>query len=217
MRFLLLAGLLALGACGRESAIQPSAPSVKPAVPPANAPVLTASDVEGWQTNPVAYARLGSTAPNFKVKKLGGGDVTQDSLRGRWTILAFWGLWSDDSLADAKYIHALNSAADQDPDLDFLSVHIPPGPGRAAESFGSFKSIEAWFATQQGASWPTLIDADGKMAEAFRIEEAPVYLLVGPDLTIEGFRGELSETPDDGIKSVIRGVAQIKKQIADPT
>ena len=44
----------------------------------------------------------------------------------------------------------------------------------------------------------------------------PAYILVGPDLTIEGYRGALSATPDDGIKSVIRGVAEIRKQVAAP-
>jgi hypothetical protein len=39
---------------------------------------------------------------------------------------------------------------------------------------------------------------------------------VGPDLNIEAYRGPLSATPDDGIKSVIRGVAEVRKQIAAP-
>jgi hypothetical protein len=48
------------------------------------------------------------------------------------------------------------------------------------------------------------------------VTSAPVYLLIGPDLTIEGYRGQLASTPDDGIKSVIKGYAEIRKQIASP-
>jgi hypothetical protein len=176
--------------------------------------VPDASNVPGWHTDKTAYARMGTTAPAFKAKALDGKEVSQASLRDHWTILAFWGLWSDDSKADAKYIRALNSAADQDPNLDFLSVNIPQIGATAAPTDPG--SVEAWLA-HEGGPWPTLIDTDGKVAEAFRVEEAPFYLLVGPDLTIEAYRGDLSETPDEGIKSVIRGVAQIKKQISDPT
>ena len=52
---------------------------------------------------------------------------------------------------------------------------------------------------------------------ALAIGVLATYLLVGPDLTIEAWRGPLAETPDNGIKDVIRGVAKIRKQIANPT
>jgi hypothetical protein len=158
---------------------------------------------------------LGQTAPAFTAALNDGGEVTHEDLRGRWTILAFWGLWSDDSLADARYIAALVSAAGQDPELNVLTVHTPPGPGRGAEALGAFLSLDTWFA-DQGPPWPTAMDADGGIAVAYRVTEAPLYLLVGPDLTIEGWRGDLSATPEDGIKSVIRGVAEIRREIAAP-
>jgi hypothetical protein len=65
------------------------------------------------------------------------------------------------------------------------------------------------------ADWPTIAD-EGTLAPELRIETMPSYLLIGPDLTIEGYRGALSETPDNGIKSVIQGVAEIRKQVAAP-
>jgi hypothetical protein len=96
--------------------------------------------------------------------------------------------------AEAPYAAAIVSAADQDPDLDVLwALTTPTAPGGAAPAI------------------------DGvELAKALRIESTPAYLLIGPDLTIEGHRGPLSTTPDDGIKSVIRGVAEIRKQIASP-
>lgn len=212
MRTMIFAALLALAACQKEPA--PTAALQAPSAAPASTPAHHAG-VQGWESDPTGYARLGSLAPDFKAKALGGGDVTQENLRGRWTILAFWGVWSEDSIADVKYIRALNTAADQDPDLDFLSVHVPPGPGRGSEAFGASPSLDVWF-KENGGAWPTVIDADGRIAEAFRIENPPIYLLVGPDLTIEAYRNDLSATPEDGIKPVMRGVAEIKKQIAAP-
>jgi hypothetical protein len=167
-----------------------------------------------WQTDEASYPQIGKTAPAFSTT-IDGAPVTQDVLRDRWTILAFWGLWSDDSIADARYMQALNSAAAADPDLEFLTIHIPPGPDRAEDPLGGFPSLKTWF-DDQGGAWPTAIDEDGSIARAFGVNSPPVYLLIGPDLTIEGYRTELSATPDDGIKAVIRGVAEIRKQIAAP-
>ncbi len=216
MRVALIAGLALLAACQREAtSTQPSAPLPKPNGEIAITAAPATADVEGWHTDVTGYARMSTTAPAFKLKTLEGKDVSQDTLREHWTILAFWGVWSDDSKADAKYIRALSSAVDQDPNLDLLTVHIPQIGGTGTTSADA-KTVQDWFA-KNGGAWPTAVDVDGKAAAAFRVDEAPFYLLVGPDLTIEGYRGDLSETPDDGIKSVIRGVAEIKKQIADPT
>lgn len=209
----LLAALLAAAACQR----QPSVPATTPA-PTARAaptPAPDATPAPAWQTDKSAYLLLSTTAPNFSADLNGGGSVTQENLKGHWTILAFWGLWSDDSLADAKYIRALVSAASQDPDLDILTIHTPPGPGRASEALGSFLSLDSWF-KDQGGSWPTAMDRDGKIAEAFKITSAPVYLLIGPDLTIEGYRTDLNAAPDEGIKSVIKGYAEIRKHTLAP-
>lgn len=208
-----LAVLVLAAACQREEP-KPVAPAPT-AAPAQTAETPTAKTNEGWETDAAAYPLLGQTAPKFSAKLNGGGEVSEAQLRNHWTILAFWGLWSDDSIADGRYIQALVSAANADPDLDFLSIHIPPALGKGEQALGAFKSLDEWFKAQ-GGKWPTAIDETGKIADDFRITNAPVYLLVGPDLTIEGWRSALSATPDDGIKSVIRGVAAIKKQIAAP-
>jgi hypothetical protein len=70
-------------------------------------------------------------------------------------------------------------------------------------------------ASSAAPSWPHVTD-DGTIARALSISTTPAYLLIGPDLTIEAYRGALTATPDDGIKSVIRGVAEIRKQVAAP-
>ena len=201
MREYFFIAAIALTACQVETGPEP----ISTAAPPANAPAaVQASDIEGWETAGKSYPLLGATLPGFSAERLGGGEATEDELRNRWTILGFWKGPNGGSKEEMAYIAALNSAANQDPNLDFRSIYLP---GDA-----SF-DINAWGA---GANaWPTLL-GDETLADTLGIEAAPVYLLIGPDLTIEAYRGALSQTPQDGIKPVIRGVAEIKKQIAAP-
>jgi hypothetical protein len=214
MRIVCLAAAVLLSACGDERAPQIIVPAATEIVesPP---PVVERPTVDGWSLSEDEYSILGTVTPGFAGNRHKGGRVTQDALRGKWTILGFWGLWSDDSIADARYMSALVSAAKQDPDLEFMSVHIPPGPDRGDEALGAFLSLDQFFA-DQGGSWPTIVDTEGRIAAQLQIDSAPLYLLIGPDLTIEAWRGPLAATPEDGIKPVIRGVAEIRKQIASP-
>lgn len=172
-------------------------------------------EIHGWVMSPDGYQLFNTITPGFRGSQHKGGLVSQDTLRGKWTIMAFWGLWSEDSLAEARYLAALSTAAKQDRGLNFLSVHTPPGPERGDEALGGFLSLDSWFADNGGA-WPTLMDRDGRIAATFAVDTVPKYLLIGPDLTIEAWRGPIAGTSEDGIKSAIRGVAEIKKQIAAP-
>ena len=197
--FVFATSLLALTACGQPPS-QPEAGGVASPAQQIATPASTTprSSVEGWQTDLTAFPLAGSTLPAFTAKQDDGTELTDANLRNRWTILGF--AQPGDDKGEATYIAALNSAADQDPDLDFLGVEILRGA--ASPSHGPI-------------AWPHVNDP-GTLADALQITKTPVYLLIGPDLTIEGYREALTTTPDDGIKSVIRGVAQIRKQIAAP-
>jgi len=194
-----------LAACQKAQAPQLSATSSQPAAGVSAQPAAAAvSGIEGWETGRAAYPLLGATLPGFKAKRLGGGEMTEGDLREHWTILGLWNGSSEAAKGEMRYIGALNSAANQDPNLDFQSVYLADG--------GDF-DVQKWGA---GASaWPTVI-GDAALADTFGIASVPAYLLIGPDLTVEAYRGALAKTPDDGVKSVIRGVAEIKKQIAAP-
>lgn len=191
---------LAFAACGQPQA----AISTDATVPPTEQAVSsdtakTRASVEGWETDLTAYARNGSTLPPFALKQPDGPELTHKNLRDRWTILAFIGADAGGK-PEKDYVAALNSAADQDPDLDFLAIR---------------PAVQPTDVTVASAPWPTLDDTTG-FTESLGIDQSIAYLLIGPDLTIEGYRGALSATPDDGIKSIIRGIAEIRKQIAAP-
>jgi hypothetical protein len=185
---------IAFTACGQPTTPAPTEATVPPTEQTQASVAKPHASVEGWETDITAYASMGSTLPAFALKQADGTELTQENLRDRWTILGFVGASDAVAKREHDYIAALNSAADQDPDLDFLAVQAAIGAP---------------------APWPTVYDDAGVVA-ALHIDTTPTYLLVGPDLTIEGYRGALASTPDDGIKSVIRGVAEIRKQVAAP-
>jgi len=203
MRTIVLAASLslALSACGQPNEPAPPAPTVPAAEQ--TAPVMPATreraSVEGWETDLTSFPLIGSTLPGFALFQLNGVELTQENLRGRWTIIGFAPTTDAIAPEENTYVAALNSAADQDPDLDFLAIRpaaVTPPPATPP-------------------AWPTLYDEKG-FTTSLGVTTTPSYLLVGPDLTIEGYRGALSATPDDGIKSVIRSVAEIRKQVAAP-
>jgi hypothetical protein len=197
MRTIMFAASLAvLGACGQPPAVIES-PTVETSTP---TPTPGASaGVDGWEIDMTAYSQIGAMLPAFSVKQPDGKDATAEALRGHWTILGVWPATGAPKDEDT-FAAALSSAVDQDPDLDLLIVH-PKAEGSTPA---------------QAAPWPSAYDDDGSLTRDLALPSLPAYLLVGPDLTVEGYRGALTATPDDGIKSVIRGVAEIRKQIAAP-
>ncbi len=193
MRIVIFAAALGLAACGQPQTELAVTAAEMPEAPPVAATPSAA--VDGWEIDQTAYAKINTVLPALTGTRPDGSAFTSESLRGRWTIL---GLWSDPAPADeASFAAALSSAADQDPDLDVLVIHT------------------AGAAPQPAPAWPVVEDS-GAIISALAPPATPAYLLIGPDLTIEGYRGALSATPGDGIKPVIRGVAEIRKQIAAP-
>lgn len=197
MRFMLFAASIsALAACGQAPADNVEATPATEAIA-AVAPAGPSKGIDGWEIDMTAYGKIGSAIPAFAGKLANGTEVTAEGLRGHWTII---GVWPAEGVPaeEPAFTAALNSAVDQDPDLDLLMIH---------------HKVEG--ADAPTHPWPTLMD-DGPINASLALPATPAYLLVGPDLTIEGYRGALSASPDDGIKSVIRGVAEVRKQVAAP-
>lgn len=192
---LVVTSFAALAACSPapvETAQAPSQPSALTVAP------AKAGGIDGWEIDMTAYSRIGTLLPSYAVKQPDGSNATPEALRGHWTIL---GVWPDAGATpdEASFATALSSAADQDPELDVLIVQ--------AKHEGA--------APATPSTWTTLID-DGTVSKVIAAPALPAYLLIGPDLTIEGYRGALTATPDNGIKSVIQGVSEVRKQIAAP-
>lgn len=194
MRLIALAAVLTFAACGQPPAESSAPPTPEAATPEPPAPSTSAS-ILGWDTATSAYAKIGTTLPAFTARKGDGSEITAEALRGRWTIL---GVWGPTRIAnETSFAAALNSAVDQDPDLDLLIEHTLVD-GKAAPD----------------GPWPKISDTG--LAATLGLPVLPSYLLIGPDLTIEGWRGPLELSPENGIKPVIQGVHEIRKQVSAP-
>lgn len=171
--------------------------------------------VRDEKRRPYSYELLGQKVPAFSAELHDGGAVTEDIFRGKWTIIDVWGIWCGDCRRDAPLVRSLNRLAAADPDIEFLSLHTPPSRARAAEAYGQFGSIDAYFKAE-GGSYPTIVDKDASLREILKIVWTPTYLLVGPDLTIQAFRTDLSVGDETGLTDVIEQARAVRSGVSAP-
>ncbi|MEQ9506231.1 MAG: TlpA disulfide reductase family protein [Hyphomonas sp.] len=162
---------------------------------------------------PFSYGLLEQTLPAFTAPMADGSEFDSTRLT-RWTVIAIWGTWCHDSQADGPYTAALERAVAQDPDLDFVSIHLPPSAEDATpdEMFGDYGSLEAYFESA-GYTLPTVLDRDGSLRELLQVRWTPSYLLVSPDRVVRGFRTDLSVAGDQPVKSFIQDIARVRGEV----
>jgi thiol-disulfide isomerase/thioredoxin len=158
---------------------------------------------------PFGYTLLGQPVPEFTAARPDGTAFTAADLRGKWTIVDFWGVWCGDCVRDGPYVAALATAVAQDPELNFIAIHTPPSAARVADAFGKYGSVEAYFA-ERGFSYPNVTDADASVRDAFRVAWTPTYLVVDPEGIVRGFRTDLSAADGEPVKDFLRDVAALK-------
>lgn len=164
--------------------------------------------VRDEKRRPYSYELLGQHVPAFKAALVDGSPVSEEVFRGKWTIVDVWGIWCGDCRRDGPLVKTLAQKADADPGIDFISLHTPPNRARAAEAYGAYGSIAAYF-DKEGGGYPTIVDTDAGLREALKIVWTPSYLLVGPDLTIRAFRTDLSVGTPAGLDKVIQEAKDI--------
>ena len=182
---------------------------VTPDLQPANLITEEGGVLRDAENRPLGYRLLGETLPLVEGEMLDGQAFSTAELEGQWTIIDVWGIWCSDCMADAPYVAALAVAVDQDPDLNFLSIHTPPSAERADEAYGKFGSVERFF-ENKGYSYPTVHDTDASLRDGLMIDWTPTYLLIGPDLTVEAFTTDLSVAGDQPVKDLLAAVAEIR-------
>lgn len=221
MRIFLFSFLFVLAACGASPSDDSHGVSTDPNAATGfftenTTPPETARDIRGdgvlrdADERPYGYAFLGQPLPDFTAPRVNGPDWSPRQIE-TWTIIDVWGIWCSDCMADAPYAAALSRAVEQDPDLDFISIHTPSSPRRADEAFGDYGSVEAYFA-EAGYSYPTILDIDARVRETLQIAWTPTYLLVSPDGIVRGFRTDLSVAGGEPVKDFLQDVARVKAE-----
>jgi thiol-disulfide isomerase/thioredoxin len=162
---------------------------------------------------PFSHALLGERLPSLKVP-LNSGRTMDLSVPGKWTVVDVWGIWCSDCMNDAPYADALSRAIAQDPDLAFVSVHVPASKTRITpqEMFGKYGSVESYM-KEKGYIYPVVIDVDATKREALKIAWTPTYLLVSPDGVVRGFRTDLSVAEGEPVKDFMRDIARVRSEV----
>lgn len=163
---------------------------------------------------PYTYEGLGEKLPDFIGETTEETTFSSRTLEGRWTVIEVWGIWCHDSRRDAEYAAALSRALAQDPDVDFMSIHTPPNATHADRALRKYSSVSDWF-EEKGWSFLTVVDHDASLRETLKIRWTPTYLLIAPDLTVQGFRTGLADAGDDAVKRFVRDIAGTRAEWTD--
>ena len=158
---------------------------------------------------PYTYEYLGETLPAFAGPLSLGQSFSSNTLAGKWTVIEVWGIWCHDSMNDAPYAAALATALAQDPDVDFMSIHTPQNVARDDKALKSYTSVAAWF-KEKGYDFPTVVDDDASIRTKLKIRWTPTYLVIAPDLTVQGFRTGLADAEGDAVKDFVRDIAKTR-------
>jgi peroxiredoxin len=148
---------------------------------------------------------IGRSVPDFSAPLVGGGVLTEEALKGEWSVVQFWGLWCEDSLADADHAAALARAIAQDPKLKFFTLHLD-------QRYGRWGSVETFFA-EEGVSYPVALDPQRMVARAFGVRATPTYLVIDPSGVIRAVRHDLRKdsTTEGGVKGLIKDIAELRR------
>ncbi|KCZ58741.1 TlpA family protein disulfide reductase [Hyphomonas chukchiensis] len=217
-QLILAAAVLVLAACSPDKAAAPE-PAATNFITANVAPPATAADTKGdgvlrdADNRPYGYALLGEKFPEFTAK-MADGQTFDSAVLNRWMVIDVWGIWCGDCMRDAPYVAALATAIEQDPDLYFLSIHVPANASRISdeELYGKYGSVEAYFA-EKGYSYPTVLDTDTSIREKLKISWTPSYLLISPDGIIRAFRTDLSVAGGEPVKDFLKDVARVKSEV----
>ena len=103
------------------------------------------------------------------------------------------------------------TAIGQDPDLDFVSIHVPASAARTTpeEMYKKYGSVDAYFA-EKGYAFPVVIDPDTSLRSALKIGWTPSYLLVSPEGIVMGYRSEFSAAKGEPVKDFLKDIARVK-------
>ncbi|MEM9668581.1 MAG: TlpA disulfide reductase family protein [Pseudomonadota bacterium] len=158
---------------------------------------------------PVLHDLLGERLPDMQATRVGGDGFTTSDLAGRWTILAVWGVWCHDSRNDMDNIADLAGRTEHMDDLDFLSVHVPYSADHLDSMYRQHGSVDRFFEAR-GVSFPAVLDETAELRAALKIEWTPTYLLVGPDLTVHGYRTDFSKGGDSAVETFLEDTQKLR-------
>jgi peroxiredoxin len=111
-------------------------------------------------------------APAFRLQALDGRTVSLDDYRDRPAVVNFWGAWCEACTAELPLLAEMHRRY---PGVAVVGILYREDPGVARAA-----------AERAGATWPTLVDPDGRVAAAYGVQGAPATFFLRADGTIAG-------------------------------
>lgn len=123
---------------------------------------------------------LGQTAPDFALENADEDIVRLSDFRGKTVVLNFWATWCDPCRKEFPELVKLDA---ESADLVVVGVNLQENATQVRD-----------FADEFGARFPVVIDADGKVAESYRVLGLPsTYFVDATGILREQHFGQLSK------------------------
>ena len=125
---------------------------------------------------------VGTPLPTFTLPLLGGGELSNEDLAGRVTVINVWASWCPPCRSEAPILRRVSE--DSNPDrVAFLGVIRNDDPDSAAD-----------FVEDYGLRYPNVID-DGSLSRALGVRGIPMTYVVAADGTVTAQHfGPISES-----------------------
>lgn len=123
----------------------------------------------------VVTPRVRLPAPDVLLPILQGGEESLNRHRGKVVLLHFWATWCVSCRKELPSIQRLWSEY-ADKDLLLLGINVDRGNRQGVASF----------VREMGLDFPTLLDASGKVRNAYEIFALPTTYIIGRDGKIVG-------------------------------
>ncbi|HEY8461846.1 MAG TPA: TlpA disulfide reductase family protein [Blastocatellia bacterium] len=130
----------------------------------------------------LAGTQVGRPAPDFQLKKIGGGRVSLAELRGKPAVIVFWSAWCSSCKEEAPRINAL-AAQYERKGVRVLGIDIKDSAARAESGVKEF-----------GIRYAVARDPDASVARAYRVTGTPTIIFLDREGIVRYFGHEL---PDD--------------------
>ncbi|MCK4723351.1 MAG: TlpA family protein disulfide reductase [Dehalococcoidia bacterium] len=105
-------------------------------------------------------------APDFTLQTIYGESVTLSAFRGKPIMLTFWAIQCPACKVQAPYIQAFHDEWSSER-VALLTIDVGDSPASVQD-----------FVTQQGYTYPVLLDPQGRVAQAYGIPGIPITFFI---------------------------------------